>query len=431
MKSNRIFLSRRGLLHQGALSLGAAALGAAASRPARAAEVASLSGSDLKFLFVVCYGGWDPTRVFAAELDNPFVDMERDAELESVGDLRWIAHTSRPAVSQYLRAHAARSLFFNGVLVQSIAHENCLRIQLTGSTGQDRSDWGAILAGERAEAFALPQVVVGGPSFPGDFGAFVTRTGTGGQLTDLLTGDIAARSDIPVEAADPRAESVMDRYLRQRVAARAASAAAGSDAALMDSFARALEREQLLKSLRDDVPWSAATSFSGQARLAQELMSLGLSRVATLSYGGYGWDTHTQNDTYQALNFQGLFTELLAIQERASRLPGTVAATLAEETVVVVLSEMGRTPQLNGAEGKDHWPYTATLITGPNVAGGRVIGGYDSAYYGRTLDPATGDMVDGGANLSSDVVGATLLALGGVDPTAYATGVEPVTAALL
>jgi hypothetical protein len=71
------------------------------------------------------------------------------------------------------------------------------------------------------------------------------------------------------------------------------------------------------------------------------------------------------------------------------------------------------------------------LITGPNVAGGRVIGGYDSAYYGRTLDPATGDMVDGGANLSSDVVGATLLALGGVDPTAYATGVEPVTAALL
>lgn len=433
MKTNRIYLSRRGLLRAGGQSLGVG-LGAmglgALGLGARPAMAASVSGSDLKFLFVVCYGGWDPTRVFASELDNPFVDLEGDAGLGTSGDLRWIEHDSRPAVTEYMSLQAARTLFFNGVLVQSIAHENCLRIQLTGSTAQDRSDWGAILAGERAEAFALPQVVVGGPSFPGDFGAFVTRTGTGGQLTSLLSGDIAATSDTPVSAVDGTAEAIMDRYLRSRSAARLSSAASGEDALLMDAFDRALEREQLLKSLRHDVPWSAATTFAGQARLAIELMSLGLSRVSTLSYSLYGWDTHTMNDTYQALNFQGLFTELNAIHDRLARTPGTTAATLADETVVVVMSEMGRTPQLNGNDGKDHWPYTATMVTGPNIRGGRVIGGYDSAYYGRTIDPATGDVADDATNLSSDVVGATLLALGGVDPSGYTTGVEPVLGAL-
>ena len=41
--------------------------------------------------------------------------------------------------------------------------------------------------------------------------------------------------------------------------------------------------------------------------------------------------------------------------------PGVYAPTLAEETVVVVLSEMGRTPGINGTDGKDHWPWTSAM----------------------------------------------------------------------
>jgi hypothetical protein len=107
-----------------------------------------------------------------------------------------------------------------------------------------------------------------------------------------------------------------------------------------------------------------------------------------------------------------------------------VAPTLADETVVVVLSEMGRTPLLNGFLGKDHWPYTAMMITGPNVLGGRVIGGYDDDYYGLEVDPASGEAADGTQVLSAEAVGATLLAMADIDPAEHVTGVDPILGAL-
>jgi uncharacterized protein (DUF1501 family) len=417
-------LTRRALLSSG-LS-GAASLGLLGV-PGTA--LAAPSGSRLKFIFVMNYGGWDPTRVFAAEFGNPNVDMERDAEPDSIGDLTYVAHPSRPSVTRFFQRHAAETVLFNGVLVPSVAHDNCLRIALTGSTAQDRSDWGAILAGNRSGDFPIPQVVVGGPSFPGEFGAFVTRTGTSGQLESLLSGDIAAWSDVPVGRPSDRADDIMDAWLERRFAAAADYARAGRERTLRDALAVAHERGRYLKDLERLVQWTTS-GFSAQMSLAVELLGLQVSRVATLSFSNYSWDTHAQNDTYQSANFELLFSYLLDLREQLAGWPGESAATLAEETVVVVLSEMGRTPLLNGNDGKDHWPYTSVMVSGPGVAGGRSIGGFDELYYGRNIDPSTGEPADAGEPLAAESVGATLLALADIDPAAFTPGVQPVEAAI-
>ena len=52
-------------------------------RPARAA-----TGADLKFVFVVANGGWDPTCAFAPEFGNSNVDMEGQAGRGSTTDAR-------------------------------------------------------------------------------------------------------------------------------------------------------------------------------------------------------------------------------------------------------------------------------------------------------------------------------------------------------
>ena len=169
----KLVMSRRGVLGAVSTGVGLAGLGGL-GLPVRPSWAKSLSGEDLKFIIVINYGGWDPTRVFGSEFSNAFIDMERDAEEATVGGLTFVDHENRPYVRSFLEQHHSQTLFLNGILVSSIAHENCLRIQLTGSTAQDRSDWGAILAGCKAEGFALPQVVIGGPSFPGEFGAFVS-----------------------------------------------------------------------------------------------------------------------------------------------------------------------------------------------------------------------------------------------------------------
>ena len=180
--------------------------------------------------------------------------------------------------------------------------------------------------------------------------------------------------------------------------------------------------------------FSAGADLASQAEVAAEALSLGLSRCVTLQFPGAGqftWDTHANNDADQATLWEGLFQGLGRIMGILEATPGETQPTLAEETVVVVLSEMGRTPKLNGANGKDHWPYTSALMLGPGVQGGRVIGGFDDGYYGLNVDPDSGDSTPNGQILSAEALGATLLQLADIDPAEALPTVRPITGALV
>lgn len=412
--------TRRNLLRLGALG-GAGAL-LVPVRRALAADTGSTS--HLKVLFVVNYGGWDPTRVFASEFGNAAVDMEREAEVGQVGGVSFVDHPDRPSVRTFFERHHARSLVINGVLVPSIAHENCLKLQMTGTTSDGASDWPAILAAQAADRYPIPHLVVAGPSFPGDLGGVVSRTGSSGQLAGLLDGSILSWSDVPTRAAGARAEAVMDRYLQRRAAAVTDAARFARDLELATAYEGALDQALSLKALDGVMDFGSAASFAAQARLAVDALGEGVSRCATVSYSLYGWDTHVANDLYQSANFEGLFGELLALLDRLAERPGEVSPTLADETLVVVLSEMGRTPKLNDGEGKDHWPYTSVLMVGPAISGDRVVGGFDPLYYGEPVDPASGEVSDAGSLLSSAALGASLLELFDIDPDAFLTGTD-------
>ena len=46
-----------------------------------------------------------------------------------------------------------------------------------------------------------------------------------------------------------------------------------------------------------------------------------------------------------------------------------------DETLVVVMGEFGRTPKINAAAGRDHWPNVFSVaLAGGGVVGGQVIG---------------------------------------------------------
>ncbi len=97
-----------------------------------------------------------------------------------------------------------------------------------------------------------------------------------------------------------------------------------------------------------------------------------------------------------------------------------------DETVFVIMSEMGRTPKLNGNDGKDHWPYTSAMVMGPGLKGGRVVGATDEFYYGKTIDMTSGDLWRDGEDLTVGSLGATLMAAADIDPGDYLPGVSPV-----
>ncbi len=121
-----------------------------------------------------------------------------------------------------------------------------------------------------------------------------------------------------------------------------------------------------------------------------------------------------------------MFAQLGDLMTLLSSTPGEVASQLVDETVVVVMSEMGRTPRLNGAKGRDHWPYTSAMLVGPGIAGSRMIGGFDERYRGLRIDPATGAPNPSGDLLTAGVVGATLVELAGGDQERLVPDEEPI-----
>jgi uncharacterized protein (DUF1501 family) len=64
------------------------------------------------------------------------------------------------------------------------------------------------------------------------------------------------------------------------------------------------------------------------------------------------------------------------------------------DTVLVVVTEFGRTARINGTEGTDHGTGTIALLAGGAVKGGRVISDWPglkvaTLYQGRDLAPTT------------------------------------------
>ena len=138
------------------------------------------------------------------------------------------------------------------------------------------------------------------------------------------------------------------------------------------------------------------TLFGNSALIARKLVEEGVrfvnvtwdafwTRPAKLD--GTIWDTHQRNfgicretllPQYD-LTFSGLMEDL---ENR-----GTL-----DETLVVVMSDMGRTPKINKNAGRDHWTFCySVLFAGAGIRGGTVYGASDgqAAYVqDRPVSPA-------------------------------------------
>jgi hypothetical protein len=159
------------------------------------------------------------------------------------------------------------------------------------------------------------------------------------------------------------------------------------------------------------------TLFGSSALIARRLVEAGVRFVnVTWDYpGDNSWDTH-------AANFVWLRGVLPSLDATASALLEDLDwRGLLDETLVVLMSDMGRTPQVNAAAGRDHWTYCYTvLFAGAGIRGGTVCGASDAhAAYVKDRPVSVGDVC------------ATIYRCLGIDPDmpVYDHGGRPVPVA--
>lgn len=120
--------------------------------------------------------------------------------------------------------------------------------------------------------------------------------------------------------------------------------------------------------------------FGQSCLLARRLIEAGVRFVTVNMFddfgGGLSWDVHgsspfspiTELDTLGPM-FDNAYTSL--IEDLHDR-------NLLQQTLVVAMGEFGRTPRINPAGGRDHWPSVATILfAGGGIEGGQVVGSSD------------------------------------------------------
>ena len=130
---------------------------------------------------------------------------------------------------------------------------------------------------------------------------------------------------------------------------------------------RAFELDREDPRLRDRY---GRNKFGQSCLLARRLVESGV-RFVTLTDGG--WDTH-------ANNFASLKDRLMPRIDQA--LPELIADLqnrgMLDNTLVVWLTDFGRTPKINSASGRDHWSTSGfAIMAGAGVPGGYVLGQTD------------------------------------------------------
>jgi hypothetical protein len=235
---------------------------------------------------------------------------------------------------------------------------------------------------------------------------FVTRTG--GEIdvrgaTAALAGAESARlgerRDLleQLNRAAPALEAASGMRDLDDASRRAYALLASS--ATRDAFA--LDREP--QKVRDRFGPSA---FARNCLLARRLVEAGVPVVTLFSFANRDWDTHDNN-------FRNLKSTLLPPTDRgmSALLDDLEGRGLLDETLVVWMGDMGRTPRVNKGAGRDHWSFCySVVLAGGGIRGGQVYGTSDkTAAFPSTNPVAPADLA------------ATIFHALGIDPRSHIT----------
>ena len=328
-----------------------------------------LAKAQKRVLVIFMHGGvsqletWDPKP--NTDTGGPFRAISTSVPGMRICEL--LPHTAK---------HAHRLALVRGVNTANDDHGQGATIMLTGRKLEAAIEYphlGAVaaklLGPEDSELPGHIQILVrGGGGFGKQDAAFL-----GPKFASVGLGDGKPPADLlrpaGLSADADRQREELRKKLNDRFAASRKSAATDAYAASFDQAERVFRKADVFDVAKEDTKLAdryGRHDFGRHLLLARRLLEAGVTYVK-VNHSNY--DTHHENFDFhieQLGEFDRPFAALL--EDLAER-------GMLESTLVVVMSEFGRTPKINHLYGRDHWSKAwSVALAGCGIKGGAVVG---------------------------------------------------------
>lgn len=397
-------MSRRDVLHLGGLGLLGLTTPQLLSQKAAAAEPRPGKAKACILLFLM--GGppqhstWDPKPDAPAEIRGAFGPISTRVPGIQICELmpRLAHHTDKlcilRAVSTGDNAHSSSGYY----MMTGRPHAPMNQENANPGAPNDWPFVGAVVQQLRGRPGAMPAAVrlphrifnTDNSVWPGQDAGFLGRAADPWLLrcepgtTPFRIPEFSLSAHLPPDRLDDRhallasVNSQMDQAVRTGVLDRYGREMHQAFDLLRSSQAGlAFDLERESASLRDRY---GRSPFGQSVLLARRLIEAGVSLIQVNWFRGASepsdnpcWDSHA-DETNRLRNVLVPPMD----QAFATLIEDLEARGMLEETLIVCLSEFGRTPRFNGRAGRDHWGYVFSVaLAGGGVRGGQVIGASD------------------------------------------------------
>ncbi|MDR3637087.1 MAG: DUF1501 domain-containing protein [Isosphaeraceae bacterium] len=364
-RSTEHVISRRGFLGGVATGLGVATGFSGLTLPSVAAQ---LERKERQVLVIWLAGGasqletWDPKP--KTDTGGPFRDIETSVPGIRISELL-------PLTARQMH----RMALLRSINTKENDHGKGAYLMHTGRKempGQEYPHFGSVaakfLAGERNPLPGYIHIQPGGGGLAGREAAFL---GPKYGSLNLGNGQAPANTARPASIGDAAAQArdALRVHMNDRFAQRRRTAETEAYTTTYEQAVQLMERREVFDVTKEparDVERYGTHDFGRHCLLARRLLEAGTTFVK-VSHSNY--DTHNENFDFhleQVGEFDQAFSALLDDLAVRGRL---------EHTLVVVMSEFGRTPQINPYYGRDHWGTAWSIaLAGAGIKPGVVVG---------------------------------------------------------
>lgn len=361
-------------------------------------------------------GGWDTTYLMDPKGVNEINRLYKEGDILTQGNHRFapIAGHIEAGMSNedFFGKYAKELLVLNGLDYSVNNHSPCSRYMATGKLDSlAYPTFAALVAACKGSDVPLAFLTFGQYSATGNL-VPMARVPYLNSLNKLANADAvhgiaqhAYHDDFVIDRIELALKEQMEARVSKVRLPRVERAQSMLYAAQINS-----------KALQRVTPYVPKTSpkerLSQQADIALASFKAGVCVSANLSIGQF--DSHNNNDPDQMKLIPEFLAGIDYLVTRAEELE------IRDKLVVIMQSEMGRTPTYNKGNGKDHWSIGSIMFMGPGIQGNRVVGATDDEQFLIPVNPNTlGIDTDNGIRVRPEHIHLALRKFARIDTAAF------------